>query len=299
MQGRDGEGDYLHCFVHIEKCGGSTHINMLRKSLGLRHVDLIPLDRRTEVASKTDVEWALKLYPQAVSLAGHSIRPFGQFGQLRERMRFYTILRNPIQRYASDYLNDCRSRGYSGNLSDWTTSKRQHNIQVDSLSSRGSVSEAKEVLERDMVFFDILENYDQLVLNLRQELLPLRFNPKYVVKNVSDKKLGNAISGDEHMFSDAELELIVRANSKDVELYQWASEFLKGKAKTAVDERVPFAEKPLDGLTQSLNMLATKVFRNLVYKPTCGLMPMEVDVLPRYRSHAASYAGTNHMRSQS
>jgi Sulfotransferase family len=288
-QGSGRSGGYLHCYVHIEKCGGTTHIDFLRRNFGLRHVDVIPLDRQAEIATKADVEKALARYPQAFSLAGHSLRPYGDFGIFRERMKFYTLLRNPIQRYASDYLNDCRSRGFLGTLSDWTRFESQHNLQVRSLSKRGSVTEAKEVLERDMAFFDVVENYEQFLAKLRYAMAPLRISPKYVIKNAADRKLGSRAGRTEHILSDQELERVSLVNKNDLELYEWATGFLQKQGRVPHAGSLAFMEQNLDFLVQASNLLKNKLVRNLVYKPDCGLWPGQIDVLPRYKMNAQSY----------
>jgi Sulfotransferase family len=284
----------LFCFVHIEKSAGTTLIHLLRKNFGRNHVDLIPLNRSSELASAADLQWALKLHPKAFSFAGHSIRPYAQLGQYRERVKFYTILRNPIQRYASDYLNDCRSRGYVGTFADWAKLPSQQNLQVKSLSQRESVSEAKEALERDFAFFDLVDNFDNFLLKLRDAFAPRDFDPRYEIKNQSNNKLPGNSGGKTHLLSNLEIDLAQRANAKDIELYEWATGFLKKQASAAFAPRDLFDQEATAPLKLYMNLAANRIYRNLVYKPSCGLLPTQIDVLPRYRQNAEAYSAILH-----
>ncbi len=91
-------------FIHIEKCGGSTLIHMLRKSFGIYHCDISAKEYVSQLVSKYDFDRVSKLCPSTVSFAGHSIRLYHNKDiEQDKRTGFYTILREPVSRYLSDF----------------------------------------------------------------------------------------------------------------------------------------------------------------------------------------------------
>ncbi len=91
-------------FIHIEKCGGSTLIHMLRSSFGIYHCDIIVKKLRNQLVGKSDFDRVSKLCLSTVSFAGHSIRLYHNKDIKQDkRTGFYTILREPVARYLSDF----------------------------------------------------------------------------------------------------------------------------------------------------------------------------------------------------
>jgi len=91
-------------FIHIEKCGDSTLIHMLRSIFGIYHCDIITKEYVSQLVSKSDFDRVSKLCPSTLSFAGHSIRLYHNKDiKQDERTGFYTILREPVSRYISDF----------------------------------------------------------------------------------------------------------------------------------------------------------------------------------------------------
>jgi hypothetical protein len=81
------------------------------------------------------------------------------------------------------------------------------------------------------------------------------------------------------------LEIALAANRKDTELLRWARNFLSERyAKTLP---LPPAQAPTATakLAQRTRQILNLSVRNAIYKPSVGLWPTEVDILPTYRMY--------------
>ena len=89
-------------FCHIEKCAGTSWIYSLRRNFQVDHFDVIPNDKKSMILSRKDLNEIRILNPNIKSISGHSIKVYSQISQV-PNIYYYTILRNPIDRYLSDY----------------------------------------------------------------------------------------------------------------------------------------------------------------------------------------------------
>ena len=281
-----GRQAQLFCFVHIQKCGGTTLNTLLRRNFGLRHVDLIPVSRLAVLASGNDIKHAMRVYPRAFSFAGHSLRPFGDFGAFRERMVFYTLLRDPVQRFISDYHEHRRHFDMSLPFETWAAETTNSDWQVNALSRSGNLEEAKEVLATQFALFDLVENYPRFVTSLSSLMAPHRLSAWYEKKNVGTEKSAEDAALERAVAQRPQtLEIALAANRKDTELMRWAQNFLSERyAKTLP---LPPAQAPTATakLAQRTRQILNLTVRNAIYKPSVGLWPTEVDILPTYRMY--------------
>src|SRR5689334_19201964 len=85
--------------VHIMKTAGQTFRGILRRSFPGKHCDLIA----GGPATAADIRWARRFYPGLKSIAGHCVAPYTDLDEAGLNPRFFTFMRDPIQRCASHY----------------------------------------------------------------------------------------------------------------------------------------------------------------------------------------------------
>lgn len=272
--------DQLFAFVHIEKCGGQTFGRMLRRSYGRQHQDLISLRRSSDHADEADLAHLFRIFPQCVSIMGHNVRPYCDFGRFRPRMVFYTLLRDPVDRYVSDYAMHVRG-GFRGTFAQWSSFAIQHNLIVQAFSPRGDLEEAKDVFAETISFHDTLDNFDRFVGRARAHLPGGGPNREYVVVNDAPEGQRPPEFRQPHGMALVR-EQSAELNRLDLDFYSWvcARPPLNWDAAPSDYGRRVDRER---GLGQAINFHANLLMRNLVYKPSCGLCPGEVDSIAKYR----------------
>lgn len=287
----------LFVFCHIEKCGGQTLINLLRCNFGLRHIDIIPMDETAHLAGADDIDRAMRMHRSPMSIAGHGLRPFGNYGDYAERMIWYGLLREPIARMNSDYRNDCRARGFIGHLADWAEFPHTHNFMTHALSATGDVKEAMYTLEQRFAYFGLMEDYNAFLIGLPALFQPLAFDLRNQPRNMAEtakieKRLG-ANAG--FPMSNRDIEAARAANADDLKLWEFAIHL---KQRESVPVRVAGCspKKGPPSAPQKLRRFVNVFWRNLIYKPSIGIAPGHVRALPRARMNARDFASKTSRR---
>lgn len=272
--------DRLFLFVHIEKCGGTTLVEMLRRNFVLRHVDIIPLDRSADYVEERDLDSALRKQPWARSFAGHSIRPYCDFGRRTPQLNFYTLLRDPVSRAYSDYLHDCTRRGFTGSIADWLQYDDRHDFQVKALSANGDFAEAIQILDQRIGLFGLVEEFDDFLVRFNRYVAPHPFPLHYERLNQAmltrGRKRGQSPSRPK--LSDADRERFVAANQLDQQLYDWAKIRLAARFQ---DDKAPKPVMQSAGFGDRLRVMLNRFQRNFWYKPWLGYWPTSLHALPR------------------
>jgi hypothetical protein len=248
-------------FCHIEKCAGTTLINQLRSKLGVRHVDLIPSDISANVAVEKDLDATLRRVPFALSAAGHSLKPYIGYGENVEK---FTLLRDPVKRYVSEFRHDEERRGFEGSFQEWATLKSRWNHQTKFIAGENDLDKAKFILENEVSLFGLAEKYDEFL-----ELLALRLPQLSSATSEPANK-----SRIKTKITERDLEIARNANKNDIKLYEFASKLFEHKKqqwKNYTPERY---------LVPGLGIKANLAFRNFYYKPLFGLKPFQPHALP-------------------
>ena len=82
----------IFVFSHIPKNAGTSVIELLRSTNGLRHVDLIKRSSQgIRQYGYKELRSDMKLMPWAVSLAGHHIQPWQSYHEFDERMFWFVM----------------------------------------------------------------------------------------------------------------------------------------------------------------------------------------------------------------
>lgn len=265
--------DSMLAFVHIEKAAGTTLIHILRRNFFLRYLDVRPLTRESPgVLTARDLRGSLRLNPFLRCIAGHSIKPFGDLHEVYPRMRYVTVLRDPIDRYLSQfrYWNRKLSKGWA--FERFLEHKLSHNFQTRKIAGSEDLGLAKQILRERFMLVGLVEEFDEFLLLLRDRLAPSRFDPYYHMKNVGGESRSDV---DDRFapFRDA----IESNNRLDIELYRFARDELmplqragyRGDLET---DLAGFRCHARPGPVATVKAYVDGFFRKVYYEPVTGLI---------------------------
>jgi hypothetical protein len=263
-------------FSHIPKTGGTTLIQILRRTYGVRHVDAI--DRHAvhsaeNVYRARDLRWDLRIHPRLESIAGHELKPHVDYGDLERELAWITFVREPMARSFSQYVQDVQL-GYlpaSTTYREWTRiahlGGQNRNAQVRQLCGRESFEAAREVIERKLRFVGVLERFDE---SLR--LLRVRMDRPELPESAGSAKNERRSSGlrEKERERDPDFEECLREqNPEDARLYEYVTTTCwRAQQERASRESIPAARAAdPDALRPKLRTFANRLYRNAIYKP--------------------------------
>ena len=272
----------LIVFSHIEKCGGTTLIKHFRRIFGARHCDIIPQDRDAMHVSEADVKKTHRLLPGLRSVAGHSIRS----QQIEYWKRHFDsaavpiiLLRNPVDRYLSDFRHFVRQFGFADSLSRWIAYLPRQNFMTKAIAGTPCSAQALEILQSHYSAVGVLENFDDFLHQVASAAEVPELNTGYQVENRgwgAERSLGEL----EQFRSEIE-----SINEEDIKLYRAVKASIirtdrASRQNSAEQEFVNSSPVPL--FRQNINNFQNLVVRNLYYKPGMGYPPGPYR-LPFYR----------------
>lgn len=159
----------LLAFAHVQKAAGTTLTVLLRRHFGLSHLDVTPV--RGWRYTKEHLSADLRLMPVPLkSLAGHTLRPFLDYGPNEARLAWYTILRSPVDRYISHFQHHVEKMGRRITVEEFLREPIQRNWQVQFLAGNQDVAAAKQILAEKCRFVGLTERFDESLVMLRHFL---------------------------------------------------------------------------------------------------------------------------------
>ncbi|MDG2385000.1 MAG: sulfotransferase family 2 domain-containing protein [Pirellulaceae bacterium] len=215
-------------FVHIRKTGGSTVDTILRQSFGLRHfrLRLGPHRAVNPIASAGEVRRCQWIYWRMKCLAGHGIVPHSDLRELSESLRYFTFLREPVTRCASDYQFRVDRGGLRQPFEEWIHTEYAANQQTLKIGGERKADKAIEMLLKEIGFVGILERFDESLVMLKQWVDLPEFDIRYRSKNVAARS-----SIKSRLLADPQtLSLLREVNQEDLKLYRYAMEEIYPKA---------------------------------------------------------------------
>lgn len=244
-------------FCHLRKTGGITFTQILRREFGLKHLDGITRypDGKNIYRGK-DLQLDRWIYPSIRSLAGHGVRPFLDYGDFADQMRWLTILRSPSERYVSHFIHHVEHFGYDESFRTWMQIEQHQNDQTKTIAGVANIELAKKLLN-EFYWVGFTEDYNESMLML--EGAPgCSFSTEYskpsnVAKNLKfDKKQLLREYTDE----------VAERNQLDQELYDFARDQIWTRQKKWLSDATPSRPAP-----KSKGVLPNRLKRNFVYKP--------------------------------
>ncbi len=286
------ESKSLLTFVHIEKCGGTTVIDALRRTYLLNHVDVIPQDRSSMLYNSDDLRNLHRLRPRVVSVSGHTIRIHSNLDTVVPNVTYFTCLRDPIRRYLSEYYTYVERLGMAPSFRDWLDRTDRHNFQTRAIAGKPDLELAKKVLDEKFAVVGLLEEFGEFFARLSytaqmatgRAIRPVRglLNPRSPGNRSSLPSPQDLLD----QFGDS----IESANALDLQLYRYAKDTTIPRQRQKKPINPSFisdeGNRPETSwsfrIKTSASLALYRTYRNLIYKPYMGRWPM-VHLLPDYQ----------------
>jgi hypothetical protein len=202
------------------------------------------------------------------------IRPCIDFQEFEDRLKWFTMLREPIQRYISQYLYNYEVMGERFDVLHFIRHRPDKpNRQVGLLTGTDDLDAAKGHLRR-MAWVGLMERFDESLLLMRERLgiggLDLRYGRP---RNVGDKRRWMLDRTEVRATFERHRDEVLEQNKLDLELYEFARNEIwpqqvadYGEARLARDLKTEFdGEAPR--VKHAMRLGVNFAFRNLVYKP--------------------------------
>jgi hypothetical protein len=273
----------MYAFMHIEKTAGSTMTTILRRSFGTRHCDIrLPMAKRLQrngdqkpCVDAADLARARRLYPNLSGIAGHSVKPYEELGEMSPEIRFFTFLRDPAKRFMSHFLN--RARVYTRDAFDaWVSSPWTQNWQTKVIAGAPDASKAIEIICQRIGFVGVTERFDESLVMLGQWLAEPGFRGEYRrVNQLKEKRRPRDIERERTDTSYLKTEYAQRriadANAEDQKVYDFVMTNLYPRQIAAYQGDLQADVTKLQEHNRESGRLFEPLwpafYRNCVYKP--------------------------------
>jgi len=239
-------------FSHIPKAAGSTITHILRSKFGINHCRAIS---QNEFYTKRDFEFDNKIYSNIKSISGHQLRPFVDFGEYENNIFWFIMLREPIERFISQYRWWKFQNKSKIDFEEWCKVKGEKfaNFQVRWIAGDENIERAIDLLNNKIHCVGSQEYFNESLKHLRvisnNKLIPTEI--KRIV-NPAKKSV-----------SSINLELCKKYNTLDLALYKFfIDEILPKQKEKAVSEiNDPFQPTLGNMYRKSSNM----IYHKLIY----------------------------------
>jgi len=204
-------------FSHIPKTAGTTFNAILRKNFGSSLISVFPEDG--DVYQKSDFESDFKQDRHPAGISSHALKPFTDFNELESKFEWVTFLRDPVERYVSQYIHQQtgNSEHFKMDIFSWARNYGRSNWQVKWLAGEENLEKAIEVAEKKITFIGVVEHFDESLVLMNQclrEPLDISYDAPLMV--VRDRSLKNELLNDEETRA-----FIVEQNELDIKFYNY------------------------------------------------------------------------------
>jgi hypothetical protein len=273
----------MYAFMHIEKTAGSTMTTILRRSFGTRHCDIrLPMAKRLArnldrkpCIDRADLASARRLYPNLQCIAGHSVKPYEELGEMAPEIRFFTFLRDPAKRFLSHYLN--RACVYTRDAFDaWVSTPWTQNWQTKVIAGVPDANKAIEIINERIGFIGLTERFDESLVLLSQWIAEPRFTGEYRrVNQLAEKRRPRDIERERtdmsYLKTDYAQQRIAEANAEDQKVYDYVMSTVYPRQVAAYQGDLAADVLKLQERNRNSSRLHEPLwpafYRNCVYKP--------------------------------
>lgn len=255
--------------IHIMKTAGQTLCDVLRQSFPGRHCDM-----QAQVATPSDLRIARRFYPNLSSISGHCVLPLNGLQTECPEIRFFTIVRDPVQRCVSHYQFVRQKRRTDEPFSTWLP--KHANFQVRSLCrtldmvdpSEITAEQAIATLEQHVGFVGMLERYHESLVMLRKWCEPLTLDITHRSRNIA---VDNSIK--KELLADPQVVAQIKSlHQEDQKLYHYVRDVIYPRqllnyGHTLSADLKAFEESLPGGQRRIIGRSLASAKRNLLYKP--------------------------------
>jgi hypothetical protein len=273
----------MYAFVHIDKTAGSTLNTILRRSFGTRHCDIrLPLVKRRDDGSDhrasieaADVQRVQRLYRNLRGIAGHNVKAYADLPAAFPDIQFMTILRNPVSRFRSQFLNRATSYG-PDELERWLASPSYHNWQTRMIAGEPDAQQAIELLSTRFGFVGLTERFDESLLMLADWLSDTEFQPKYrPVNQIIEKRRSRDVLREQtdlsYLDADSVRTRMQEVNAEDQKVYDFVAANIYPEQRARYQGDLAAELQSFQQQNREPGRLAEPLsgsfLRNYVYKP--------------------------------
>jgi hypothetical protein len=256
-------------FCHIEKAAGTSLIGCLREAYPMRFAAMRPLTGPRTHATLQDLRIALRLNPFLACVSGHAVVPWGDLGE-SGRLSYITLLRDPVERAASQYAFWVQRMGSSMTPERFLEHRTAGNFQVKKIAGCADLEEARRILEDRFLLAGTVENFDEFLVMLAAKLgMPIeRF--VYRMKNTAAGRAPLIIP-------QGFRERLAEINQLDAALYAWVRDDLVPRYRRAFPGNLngdleAFRRTLTGGPGWSWRRPVDLIYRNAWMKPLTGIV---------------------------
>lgn len=225
------ENKEILAFIHIEKAAGETFTHILENNYIYRHCRVAPLKNEHRGVFTADaMKTVIRINPFVEAISGHSIRPFSDLENIVPRVRYVTLMRDPVKRYISHYQYWAQARNYNISFEKFLTLESLRNFQTKKIAGHPDINKAKSILKERLFLVGVIEEFDGFLKVLKAKLAPKDFDCRYTRKNVAKTNyIRDRINKNWEKYRDR----ILENNALDIELYDFVKNDLFQKEKLA------------------------------------------------------------------
>ena len=261
-------------FIHIRKTAGSTIDMILRQSFGMRHCRVRHGRKRAgqPVVAAREIQRCRWVYWGLQSVSGHGIVPHSDLETLGANIQYFTFLREPLRRCASDYQFRVNRGGLRQPFDQWILTENARNQHTKKICGMEHAESAIEILQQRLGFVGLVEQFDASLVMLRSWYQGRSLDIRYASKNVSsDSSLKNRL-----LTNPTSLAQLREANAEDLKLYRYACDHIFAKQLSDYGPSLQQDLRDFQQFNQPLpvlpRQLPSMLLREVVYKPLAPLL---------------------------
>ena len=148
-------------YCHIGKVGGKRLQFYLRSHFGLSYRCVA--HSRGVVYSGSELKSDLQWNPWIRYVGGHNVRPYVDYGLAGQRLKWFSIFREPLSRMLSHYYQQTILKNYnSKKIVDWLTANpNRGHWQIYMIAGEKNLDRAKDIILKKYSFVGLNERYEE------------------------------------------------------------------------------------------------------------------------------------------
>lgn len=155
----------------------------------MRYADVRPLSPQNEAVFRCeDLRKYLKLNPFIDCIGGHSVVPYSDLENVNKDIKYFTVLRDPIKRYLSQYEYTIHNRGRKMTFEQFLDWDALCNLQTTKIAGVADANKAIEILKSKFLVVGVVDQFDLFLATLRQAITTESLDISYDEKNIGIKE---------------------------------------------------------------------------------------------------------------